>query len=90
MNYTHITGSGDDGVVYARPATLYHVVVGVAAAAETVAIHDAATVEDAAAGNLVSTVSLAAVGDWPFGVSMRSGIVAVVSGGSPDITVCWG
>lgn len=74
-------------VVAARPATVGSVVVGVAAAAQTVKLHNCLAVVDAAPGNLVATLSLAAAQTYVLDALFTVGVVAVVSGGTPEITV---
>jgi hypothetical protein len=86
----HVTATA---VVSANPTTLFGAVVGVAAAGQTLKLHDCAATGDAAAGNLKSTIALDGVEDFQFGTdgaSFRVGLVAVVSGGTPDITVIVG
>jgi hypothetical protein len=87
---TRVTAST---VVSATSTTLYHVIVGVAAATQTVKLHDCAAVGDASAGNLKATIDLATVNAYPFGppgAYFAVGLVAVVSGGSPDISIVAG
>lgn len=91
--HRHITGATDDGVVHDDPCTLFGVTIGADAAGETLSLHDCATEAAVAAGNKISTVELDARGSYQFGVegvACRVGLVAIVSGGAPDITVVWG
>lgn len=88
--YRHITGAADDGVVSPVPCTLIGVVVGTEAATQTVAIHDCVTVGEVSADNLVSSLKLDARTSAAFDARMNAGLVAIVSGGAPDITVVYG
>lgn len=86
----HVTATA---VVSPVPCTLFGVLVGVAAAGQTVKLHDCAATGDAAAGNLKATIALDAVDSYPVGTdgaSFRVGLVAVISGGTPDITAVIG
>lgn len=92
-SHRHITGATDDGVVQASPCTLFGVTIGTEVAAQTVKLHDCAAEADAAAGNLVSSIKTDTRGSITFGtdgVACRVGLVAIVSGGAPDITVVYG
>lgn len=88
--YRHITGAGDDGVVSAVPCTLVGVVVGTEVGLQTLALHDCATEGAAAAGNLVASIKLDTRTSLTFDARMNAGLVAIVSGGAPDITVVYG
>lgn len=77
-------------VVAAHPTTLRTVTVGVVAAGQTLKLHDCTTTVAAAAGNLRSTIALDAVGSYVFDAAFRDGLVAVVSGGTPDICIVSG
>ena len=81
----HVTASA---VVFAGRAQLRSVVVGTAASGQTVKLHNCATTGAAASGNLVAQIDLGAAGSYLFGDAVfDAGIVAIVSGGTPDITV---
>jgi len=86
-----ITGTGDDGLVVAGPATLFTVVVGVDSAGVTLALHDCATEGAAGAGNRVGTIELDTRGAFEYGPGARfeAGLVVIASG-SCDVTVVWG
>lgn len=77
-------------VVAGHSTTLQRVVVGVVAAGQTLKLHDCATTGAASAGNTKATIALDAVGCYEFRAAFRDGLVAVVSGGTPDITVMVG
>lgn len=84
---TNVTASA---VVSANPTVLHFVNVGVVAAGQTIKLHDCTTVGAAAAGNLKATVALDAVGSYAFEALFRDGLVAVVSGGSPAVSIVAG
>lgn len=89
--YRHITGAANDGLLHAGPIVLHGVVIGKAAAGQTLSLHDAESEAAAAAGNLISVLALDAVGSPVFGgVWCIRGLVAIVSAGAPDITVITG
>lgn len=77
-------------VIAAHPTTLRQVVVGVVAAGQTVKFHDCTSTGAAAAGNLKATIALDGVVSVELGALFRDGLVAIVSGGTPDITVVTG
>ena len=89
-SWQHITGTSDDGVVSAVPCRLVTVVVGTETAGQTLALHDCAAEGDVAAGNKIATVKLDSRATFDFrAAACRVGLVAVVSGGTPDITVVY-
>lgn len=83
----HITASA---VIFAGPATVENLNVGMLAAGQTVKLHNCATVGAAGAGNLIGTFALDAVTGWHLNAFFDVGVVAIVSGGTPDITIVAG
>lgn len=89
-SWFHIVDVNTDGVVSANPATVHGVVIGTEVAAQTLKLHDCATEAAAAAGNLVTTLKLDTRGSVPICVRFTKGVVAILSGGTPDLTIVWG
>lgn len=83
----HVTASA---VVFGAPADVGVLNVGVAAAGQTVKLHDCVTVGAASAGNLQGTFALDAVNSWFIDAFFAVGVVAIVSGGTPDIMITVG
>lgn len=77
-------------VLAASPAKVGNVNLGVAAAGQTIKLHDCAATGDAAAGNLKGTFATDAVFGWELDAYFAVGVVAVVSGGTPVATVTVG
>lgn len=79
-------------VVSASPASVFSVTVGVLAASQTIKLHDCTTTGAAAAGNEKFRIATDAVGNVPIpgGAFFESGVVAIVSGGTPVATVVVG
>ena len=79
-------------VISAVPATVLAFIVGVAAAGQTVKLHDCKTTGAAGAGNEKMRIATDAVVSLPVGAGayFENGIVAVVSGGTPVATVVAG
>jgi hypothetical protein len=80
-------------VVSAVPAVLSAVVVGVLAASQTIKLHNCKTTGAASGGNEMVRIATDAVGDFdfgPLGAYFDTGIVAIVSGGTPVATVVAG
>lgn len=89
-NWCHITGTSDDGLIADRPTTLQRVVINTEVASQTVKLYDVAAVADVAAGNMIASIKTDTRGGFEFGCVCGRGLVAIVSSGSPDITVVWG
>jgi len=89
-NWFHITGTSDDGLIADRPTVLRRVVINTEVASQTVKVYDAAAVADVAAGNMIASIKTDTRGGYEYGVVCGRGLVAVVSGGTLDVTVVWG
>lgn len=89
-NWFHITGTSDDGLIADRPTVLRRVVINTEVASQTVKVYDAAAVADVAAGNMIASIKTDTRGGFEFDAVCGRGLVAIVSSGSPDITVVWG
>jgi hypothetical protein len=89
-NWFHITGTSDDGLIADRPTVLRRVVIGTEVASQTIKLYDAAAVADVAAGNLIASIKTDSLGGFELDVVCGRGLVAIVSGGTLDITVVWG
>jgi hypothetical protein len=79
-----------NAVVSASPGYVSTVTVGHADAGQTLKLHNCATVGAAANGNCMFTIPLDTPQAWYLGeggVHFDVGVVAIVSGGTPDCTV---
>lgn len=74
-------------VVQAGITRLRALNVGIAAAGQTVKLHDCAATGDASTGNRKATIALDTAQSWHWeDATFYVGLVAVVSGGTTDIT----
>lgn len=89
-NWFHITATTDDGLISDKGTTLQRVVINTEVASQTLKLYDAAAVADVAAGNLIASIKTDTRGVYEFCCVCGRGLVAIVSGGTSDITVVWG
>ncbi len=80
----HLTATG---VVFAHACELRRVVVGTGDTGATVTLHDADATGDAGAGNVIAVLDCDEPATFEIGARADVGVVAVVAGGTPDVTV---
>lgn len=86
----NIVSTSTDGVISAKPTTLRHVTINSEVASQTLKLYDVAAEADVAAGNLIASIKTDTRGTFCYDVVCGRGLVAVLSAGTPDITVVWG
>lgn len=87
-NAALITGTSDDGLIFAHPCRLERVVVGVVESGDIISFYDNAAGDTS--GTKVAEISVASLGCYELGIELRVGLTAITNaGGTARVTVVW-